>query len=538
MNKTPRPKNLGALFEAYAGASAPVWHLDRPFDVAPDGGREYDVSGLAWLVAEMSGRLHLAGLRRGDRLAIVKDNHYDVVLLAAAAARIGALPAMISATNAPPVLATMLERFEPRVLVASGSVLAAAAAEGVKLTGPATQVLAVDGDPALAEGAVPFASLSGADIPVMDLRRDHQPMICTHTSGTTGVPKLVVHSADTLVGVLTKLETMPIPGISTRQDDTVAACVAFVHGRSVTWTVSQLARRPRKVVVLGGSEPDPAAEVLGRHRPTIVEACPNIYQRWEPLARSRQPAFSQVRMYLNTFDAIHPPTVRTFLEASDRRRPLWGQAWGQSEVGPVALAVYSRATVRKHAGALEPFTNTVGRSIPFVTQVKVVDPDTRKPVPAGQSGVVLVRTKGRCLTYLGEDDRHREKDWGGWWNTGDLGVRSRSGALRLLDREVDLIPGTSGIALESILLERIERATEVIVLGDPVGLPVPVISLSHGELSDAEWREATRGLPELAEPHFIAWEDFPRTGTWKVRRFDLRERVLKSRATFGTGRWT
>ncbi|MHC0430238.1 class I adenylate-forming enzyme family protein [Streptomyces sp. O3] len=538
MTKTPRPKNLGALFEHYAGASSPTWHLDRPYDIAPDGGREYDVSALAWLVAEMSARLHQAGLRRGDHLAIVKDNHHDVVLLAAAAARIGALPAMISATNAPDVLAKMLERFAPRVLVASGSVLARAAADGVRLTGPATQVVAVDGDTSLADGAVSLSSLAGADIPAMDLRPDHEPMICTHTSGTTGVPKLVVHSPNTLIGVLTKLETMPIPGLSIRPDDVFASCVAFVHGRAITWTFAQLARPPKKVVVLGGSEPDLAAEVLARHRPTVLEACPNIYQRWEPLTESHRGAFGRVRTYLNTFDAIHPPTVRKFMEASDRKRPVWGQVWGQSETGPVAMAVYTRNQIRKNQGALDPVTNNVGRPIPFITRVKIVDPETRQRVPAGKSGVVLVKTKGRCLTYLGEDDRHREKNWDGWWNTGDLGVKERTGSLRLLDREVDLIPGASGIALESILLERIDRATEAIVLGNPGGLPVPVISLSHGELSDAEWREATRGLPELAEPHLIAWEDFPRTGTWKVRRFDLRQQVLKTQATFGSGRWT
>ncbi|WP_419992791.1 class I adenylate-forming enzyme family protein [Streptomyces boninensis] len=537
MKKTPRPKNLGALFEHYAGAG-PVWHLDRPFDIAPERGVEYDVTALARLVAEMSGRLWEAGLRSGDRLAIIKDNHHDVVLLAAAAARIGALPAMISATNDPQVHAAIMERFEPRVLAASGSVLAAAAAEGVPLVPQTTQIVAINGGADLAPNAVSLASLEGADVPPMSLRPDHEPMICTHTSGTTGVPKLVVHSPQTLIGVLTKLETLPIPGLSIRPDDVFASCIAFVHGRAITWTFAQLARPPHKVVVLGGSEPDTAAKLLSQHRPTVLEACPNIYQRWEPLTQSHPEAFSRVRTYLNTFDAIHPPTVRKFMEASRRKRPMWGQVWGQSETGPVAMAVYSRKQIRENAGALDPVTNNVGRPIPFVTRVKIVDPETRRPVPAGKSGVVLVRTKGRCLTYLGEEDRHTEKDWDGWWNTGDLGVRSRTGTLRLLDREVDLIPGVSGIALESVLLERIDRATEVIVLGDPGGKPVPVISLAHGELSADEWSEATRGLPELAEPHVIAWEDFPRTGTWKVRRFALRQRVLHSEATFGTGHWT
>ncbi|MFZ3471619.1 class I adenylate-forming enzyme family protein [Streptomyces sp. 4.24] len=538
MKKNLRPKNLGALFEAYADADVPAWHLDRPFDIAPDAGRQYDGARLASLVADMSGRLRLAGLRRGDRLAIIKENHHDVVLLAAAAARIGALPAMISATNAPGVLAQMMERFAPRVLIASDSVLAAAVKEGVLLTGPGTQVISIDGDVSLAPDAVGLADLSGADVPPVDLRGRDEPMICTHTSGTTGVPKLVVHSPNTLLGVLTKLETMPIPGLAVRPDDVFASCIAFVHGRAITWTFAQMARPPQKVVILAGSEPETAAAMLAEHRPTILEACPNIYQRWEPLTESHPAAFKRVRAYLNTFDAIHPPTVRKFMEASDVRRPVWGQVWGQSETGPVAMAVYSRNKIRKNAGALDPVTNVVGRPVPFVTQVKVVDPETRKPVPAGEQGVVLVRTKGLCLTYLGEDDRHQEKAWDGWWNTGDMGVRSRTGNLRIVDREVDLIPGVSGIELESILLERLERATEVIVLGDPGGLPVPVISLSGPDLTDQEWAAATRGLPELAEPRVIAWEDFPRTGTWKVRRFDLRQRVLESQETFGTGLWT
>lgn len=218
--------------------------------------------------------------------------------------------------------------------------------------------------------------------------------------------------------------------------------------------------------------------------------------------------------------------------------PVWGQVWGQSETGPVAMALYTRGKLERGAKAEHPVTSTVGLPIPFVTKVSLVDPESRAAVPSGQQGVVLVRTKGLCLTYLGEDDRHGEKKWDGWWNTGDIGVRSRTGVLRIVDREVDIIPGTSGIELESLLLERLERATEVIVLGDPGGLPVPVISLTGPDLTEDEWRTASAGLPELARPHVIAWEDFPRTGTWKVRRADLRERVLHSQATYGTGRWT
>jgi acyl-coenzyme A synthetase/AMP-(fatty) acid ligase len=534
-----KTKNLGALFEAYAGNPAPVWHLDRPFDIAPQGGRRYDVAGLAHLVADMSGRLYAAGLRRGDRLGIIKENHHDVILLAAAAARIGALPAMITSTYTPVILAKMMERLEPKVIVASGSVLAAAAAEGIALAGPGTRILDIDGA-GHTPGSVPLADLAGAAIPPEDLRPDDEPMICTHTSGTTGVPKFVVHSPTTLIGVLTKLETMPLPGLSVRKDDTFASCIAFVHGRAITWTFAQLARPPRKVVVLGGSDPATAAATLAEHPPTIMEACPNIFQRWETLTDTRPELFRDVRAYLNTFDAIHPRTVRKFLALSARRAPVWGQVWGQSETGPVAMGLYSRRKIERSRGDLTPVTSNVGRTIPFVTRLRLVDPQTRRPVGRGQEGLVLVRTKGRCLTYLGEHERHEEKNWDGWWNTGDIGIRSRGGMLRILDREVDIIPGASGIELESILLERLEPATEVIVLGSPGRLPLPVISLSGDatELEPGVWEAATRGLPEMDAPRIIRWEDFPRTGTWKVRRHELRQQVFQTQETFGTGRWT
>src|SRR5919112_162422 len=109
-----RPKNIGMLFEWFADAQRPGWVLDRPFDVAPDGGTSYDLAGMARLVEETSAALYEAGLRAGDRLGIVKDNHFDVVVLSAAAARIGAVPAMISSAVEPDALRVMLSRLQPR----------------------------------------------------------------------------------------------------------------------------------------------------------------------------------------------------------------------------------------------------------------------------------------------------------------------------------------------------------------------------------------------------------------------------------------
>ncbi|MEO5874852.1 MAG: class I adenylate-forming enzyme family protein [Streptosporangiaceae bacterium] len=532
-----RTKNIGLVFEHFAASSHPLFHLDRPFDVAPTAGRRYTPADLATLVARLSASLHQAGLRKGDKMAIVKDNHFDTVLLAAAAARLGAVGAMISNTIRPEHLATMMGRLQPRVLVAGPSTLTAAAEAGVSLVGPDCTIIAA-GEGAEHAGVLTFPNLDDPAIPAASPCGDDEPMICTHTSGTTGVPKLVVHSPNTLLGVLAKLETLPLPRLSIHKDDVVGSCISFVHGRAITWAAAQLARPPAEVVILSGSEPDSVVSVLGEHPPTTLEACPNIFQRWEGLTRSHPKLFSRIRTYFNTFDAVHPRTVRTFLNASEHRSPLWVQVWGQSEVGPVSPGIYTRRQMQKAEGRDHSITSNVGRPFPFLVRVKAVDPETRADLPRGREGIVMVKTKGRCLTYLGEDDRHQEKIWDGWWNTGDIGVVSRTGGVRILDREVDIIPGMSGIELESLLLERLPTSTEVIVLGAPGRKPVPVISTQDGTLDPEVWRQAGEGLPKLEEPIIVDWDDFPRTATWKVRRFELREQLLGSSQTFGSGLWT
>ncbi|GAA2102162.1 AMP-binding protein [Actinomadura alba] len=526
------------VFEHFAGAQRPVFHLDRPFDIAPEGGTRYTVADLADLIARTSGALSEAGLGPGDRMAVVKDNNLDVIVLAAAAARIGVLPALITPAVRTEHLPIMLERLDPKAVIASPGVLEAAEQSGSPLAGPQVTLI-VAGRGRVPGGTVAFADLPAGEAPPATPRPDHEAMICTHTSGTTGAPKLVAHSANTMLGVIKRMEAMNrLPGLAFRPDDVMASCIAFVHGRAIAWIVQQLVQPPGEVVALSDSEPDNVAATLGARPPTIVESCPNIFQRWEGLTSSHPQVFRRVRAYLNTFDAIHPSTVRKFVTTSERRVVVWGQAWGQSETGPICMGVLTRRKVLRSEGASTPVTHYVGRSIPFVSRVRVVAPSDRRKLPRGEEGIVLVKTHGRCITYLGEDERYREKLWDGWWNTGDIGVKTRSGLIRLVDREVDTIPGASGIELESLLLERVRNATEIIVLGVPGRRPLPVVSTHDGDLDPAIWENATKGLPEMDPPVLIAWEEFPRTGTWKVRRHELREKVLDTTETHGTGRWT
>lgn len=534
----PTSWSIGALPEHYAArGSGSVFHLDRPFDIAPGAGTRIDFPTLAGLVEETAAWLYQAGARPWDRVAIIKDNHLDYMVLSSGAARIGAIPAMLSAHLPPDGHRTLLDRLEPTVLVVDAEVLAAATAAGVELT-DGVKTTVVFGGPAPA-GTVAVDDVRGAPAAPVEFRGWDEPMIVTHTSGTTGLPKLVQHAVRTVVGALGRTESMRWPIVSSRPDDVVASSIPFCHLRCISWFVGTLALQPSKILVVSDPRPDRAEAMLSEHKPTTLEALPATYERWEHtlLARGTD-AFERVRLYVSTFDAMHPPTVRAFLAASKRRFPFWLQGWGQSETGPMAFRMLTRPALRRR-GDRHPTIRNVGRPIPGRMRLRVVDPRTGRTVPVGTPGVALARTKGRCVDYVGEQDRWQLKAEGGWWNTGDMVIRTRTGSFKLVDREIDHIPGMSGIELEDVLLDRLPQASEVVILGVPGERPLPILCLDDGaRLDPAAWAKATEDLPDLAPPRVLPYADLPRTGTGKVRRVQLREQLVGSAETIGSGQWS
>ena len=529
-----RAARLGLLAEGAASrfGDQPIT-LDRPLDISPSAGTALCYAQLAELVEEASGWLQKAGVRPGDRVAVWKRNHLDLQVLACAAARIGAVPALLAGALPAATAAVLLERLDLPTLVSDVSRLGSWPRELPAPAALASRVLTVDGE---APDTIPLADLRGAPSPPATPCRDDEPMVITHTSGTTGTPKLVQHSAAT-IGALAAVESRQLPVLRLRRDDHVGLALSWAHGRVVTGLVA-LCALGCSVMALSEWDHEVVRRAFGARRPTVVETHPNIYLHWEPLAADPAGLFADVRVFMNTFDAIHPRTIRTFLGASRRRLAVWGQGWGQSEAGPVCGRVYTRRSVRRR-GSRHPVTRSVGRPLPFLAKLRVMDQVTGEPLARGEVGLLEVLTPGLTLGYVGERERWQSKRRGDWWNMGDLGVRTRLGTVRLLDREVDQIPGISGIELEDVLLDRFPAASEIVVLGVPDSLPVPVVS-THGDapLDPAAWAAAVEGLPPLAAPVHLPWAEVPRTSTWKVRRPDLKRQLFGEASTLGSGRWT
>jgi acyl-coenzyme A synthetase/AMP-(fatty) acid ligase len=493
--------------------------LDHDLDVLPEAGRRLTVAELAGHVDDLAGRLWAAGVRPAEHVAVYKTANFDAWVLATAASRIGAVPVMLSPALKGPTVGALLDRLNRPHLLTDVPKLDAMA--DVPLADRTSRVIIVAGS---RPGAVSLADLAGSPRVRPVFRVPEEPAMITHTSGTTGLPKLVVHTPQTM-----KLRLRPQRWLLSlmRNRETVAIHIPFVHSRMFAAMALALVRA-MPVVLIKKSDPDEVTEVLRAHRPGFLEVLPNSLMEWEHLAEDPRRPFASIKYFSTTFDAIHPRTISRLLKSSERRSPLFFQIYGQSEVGPAVGRPYFPHSAHRADG------RCVGYAMPGCARVRVVSRNGKRPTK-DNPGFIEVSWKAVAKTYHGEEERFAENLNGKWWRTGDVGYRTKLGCLHMLDREVDMIPGVqSSLEVEDLVLGRLPELSELVVVTGPKAEAIPVICTTEDQPLDRDrWRAAVADFPQLADPIQIPRAELPRTATLKVQRIELSRRLqerLRERA--------
>jgi acyl-[acyl-carrier-protein]-phospholipid O-acyltransferase/long-chain-fatty-acid--[acyl-carrier-protein] ligase len=182
-------------------------------------------------------------------------------------------------------------------------------------------------------------------------------------------------------------------------------------------------------------------------------------------------------------------------------------------------------------------SGSVGRPLPNVA-TRIVNPDTFQPLPAGETGLLLVKGPSCMLGYLNEPQRTAESFRDGFYVTGDIGRLDADGFLHIVDRlsrfskiAGEMVPHLKvEEALSSLLGQgrcvvtgiRDERRGERLAVLYASGQFIPSQMIEHLE---------ALGLPALWIPkknHFHCVEKIPVLGTGKVDLVSVRAIAMKS----------
>jgi len=167
-----------------------------------------------------------------------------------------------------------------------------------------------------------------------------------------------------------------------------------------------------------------------------------------------------------------------------------------------------------------------------------MDPKTMEPVPTDGRTMGKVMFRGNVVMkgYLKNGPSTDKAFAGGWFHSGDLGVKHSDGYVQLRDRSKDIIiscgENISSIEIEDTLFEHpgVQLAAVVARPDEKWGeTPCASVEMKSGHAATAEelieWCRAR--LARYKCPRTIVLAEIPKTSTGKVQKFALRERARK-----------
>ncbi|MFE9647982.1 class I adenylate-forming enzyme family protein [Streptomyces sp. NPDC006365] len=292
------------------------------------------------------------------------------------------------------------------------------------------------------------------------------PVLISHSSGTTGMPKGVPHTHRTLMyaqvhrlrystGTDMERTLVGLPGAHNAMVATLLYCLLLR-------TDIKLLSSQRGTDVLDGIE---------EFRPTTVLAFAGTFGEMaaEDLADRD---LSSVQVWFNTGDAAHEAHIRALVPYGShvkigkdlRRTRVEGSVFvdglGSSEAG---YSVFHN----RHTKDTSAYSRCVGRPISFAEAAVLAEDGT--PLPPGEIGRLGLKSPTLTPGYWNDSLTWNRMRLGGYWLTGDLAHQDERGNFYHLDRAPDAIRTRKGILFstrtEELLLRELPELADCTVVG-------------------------------------------------------------------------
>ena len=452
-----------------------------------------------------------SGVRPGDAVLLYFPNRAQWQVSFLACLQLGAVPATLPITTDASTLAYVYELIGARAVIAPRTFRRRATGEWARGaaadSGRAASVLMIDDD-----GAQVWTRLSGVEAePVVPAGVDQ----LMFTSSTTGMPKAVMHTADTLAAA--NVAFAQRFGIT---EDTPSFMPSPLGHSVGSWHGARLALFSGATLVLQESwDPVRGLQLVDEHQCAFTAAATPFLK---DLVDAEWPAGQPKLASLKSFLCGGAPVPPSLLEQAAIQAPhtfvtvLWGMTEG---AGTTCTPESTR----------EQLTGTAGRPVDGL-ELTILDAN------AEGIGELAMRGPGVFVGYLGQEELYRSlvtED--GYFRTGDLATLDDDGYMRLTGRLKDIIirggvnispmpiedaiaahPSVRRVAVIGQADERLgERICAVIV---PKGT-APTLSELVAWLT--EHGLSPRKLPEA----LVVVDDMPVTAAGKIRKNDLRTAI-------------
>ena len=472
--------------------------------------REFDDAATA-LAAQLAG----TGVARGDRIAVWHGDSAAIHVLFVAIERCGAVVVGIGARAGIREVAAILRSSRPKMLISD-----------LKRSEAATQATA-----GVADFLVPLRVLTRDDVALRlnieagaKALRDGHPLgpddvfLINSTSGTTGLPKCVVHTQNRWYYFHQKAAAN---GHLT-SDDTFLPVIPMPFGFGIWTSHTTPIYLGATAVILDRFTPKATCEAIAKHRITVLCCVSTQLTMLMADRASREYDLTSLRVVFSGGEALPYRPAAEFEELSGAKIL---QFYGSNETG--LLSATTVHDPQRHR------LRTTGRIVPEMS-VRLFEGD--QDVTESGRGQPACRGPATSLGYLGGTDHDQLFTRDGWMRMGDICEIDADGYLSVTGRTSDFIL-RGGKNISAAQVEDAAMTHPALGVVAAVAMPDPVFGEKvclYTELADSQAID----LPELVEhllaigvskellpERLIVLDELPRSSGGKIAKGRLREDI-------------
>jgi acyl-CoA synthetase (AMP-forming)/AMP-acid ligase II len=489
--------------------------LGSPSEVAVvDGERSLTYAALDDRASRLGNALLAAGVRRGDRVAVVMGNRLEYPEVAAGLGKVGMPAVPVNPRLTAPEMTYILEHSGAKGVILDDA-LSGQAGPGIAKLG-IVHVYSMNGTTVGLdyERALDQASPTDAHLEIDET----EPFAIAYTAGTTGKSKGVIisHRSRSLTFYLTALDWGLGPGRRT------IAVAPMYHGAGFAFAYAAV-HTGGTLSMLRSYDPEHLLDMIHSFKPHSIFLVPAHIQAiramGEAAIRKRDMSSLEV-VYVNA--APMPQELKVWFIGTFPKIGLY-ELYGSTEAS-IVTCLRPPDQLRKERCVGPPW---------FMNEVRLLD-ENKQPVAIGERGELYSRSPFTFTGYLNDPEATAASTTeDGFFSAGDLAVMDDENYFYIVDRVKDMIL-TGGVnvyprEVEEVLHTHPEVA-DVAVIGRPDEKwgerVVAVVVLRSGDRPDpSELIEFCRKqLAGFKLPKEVVYVDrLPRNAAGKILKTNLRE---------------